>query len=172
MQANNSHFESNHKKWMERKVMISNEKKLLVLSKIGKALNEANVIWAVGGSLLLYFKGKAEEFHDIDIMTTEENVECVRKILIQYGTLSPKNPDVSFKTKAFLEFTVDEVEIDVMSGFVIVNDGLDYDCSLCPENITDFTEIYGVKIPLQSLADWRKYYQLMGRTSKVALIDL
>lgn len=64
------------------------EKKLSVLSKIGKVLNENNIVWAVGGSLLLYFKGKVAVFQDIDIMVIEDNVKELKEILQQYGDLT------------------------------------------------------------------------------------
>lgn len=147
------------------------EKKLLVLSQIGQALNDAGIVWAVGASLLLYFKGKTDTFHDIDIMITESDVKSVKEILIQYGKLALPSPDKQYRTKHFLEFTIDDVEIDVMAGFVIVCDEVEYDCSLDPESISDFTEVNEVKIPLQSLDEWRRYYKLMGRTTKVEMID-
>lgn len=147
------------------------EKKLQVLSKIGQSLNDSGIVWAVGASLLLYFKGKTDTFHDIDIMTTESDVNSVKEILIQYGNLALPSPDKQYRTKYFLEFTIDDVEIDVMAGFVIVCDEVEYDCSLDPESISDFIEVNGVKIPLQSLNEWRKYYKLMGRTAKVEMID-
>lgn len=147
------------------------EKKLSVLSKIGKELNENNIVWAVGGSLLLYLKGKADEFQDIDIMVMEDNIKKLKEILQQYGDLALPNLNVQYKTRHFLEFTIDEVEVDVMAGFVIIYKGKEYDCSLQPESIMEHFLINDVDIPLQSLNEWRKYYTLMGRTEKVEMID-
>ncbi|AFM00677.1 hypothetical protein Desde_2338 [Desulfitobacterium dehalogenans ATCC 51507] len=147
------------------------EKKLSVLSKIGKALNENNIVWAVGGSLLLYLKGKADVFQDIDIMAMEDHIKELKKILQQYGDLELPNPNVRYKTRHFLEFTIDEVDVDVMAGFVIIHKGKEYDCSLHPESITEHLLINDVYIPLQSLTEWRRYYALMGRTEKVEMID-
>lgn len=39
--------------------MTEREHKLAVLGEIARALNGGDVVWAVGGSLLLYCKGKA-----------------------------------------------------------------------------------------------------------------
>ncbi len=104
-------------------------------------------------------------------MTTVEDVQKVKKILMQMGTLAPPNPNELYKTKCFLEFTVDGIAIDVMAGFAITRDGMNYDCSLRPSSITSFTEVNGVPIPLQSLTEWRRYYELMGRAEKVQMID-
>lgn len=41
-------------------------RKLEVLTQIAHMLNESQVLWAVGGSMLLYFKGKTDVFHDIE----------------------------------------------------------------------------------------------------------
>lgn len=59
----------------------------------------------------------------------------------------------------------------MLAGFVIVKDGIEYDCSLLPEQIVEYAQVNGQRIPLQSLQQWRRYYDLMGRAAKVALID-
>lgn len=146
-------------------------KKLEVLTKIAHMLNESQVLWAVGGSMLLYFKGKTDVFHDIDLMVGERDIEKVKSLLVSIGKLSPENPNVQYKTRHFLEFNIDGVDVDVMAGFVIVKDGKDYDCSLSAEQVTEHILLNGEMIPLQSLSDWRKYYALMGRTAKVEMID-
>ena len=147
------------------------EKKLKVLSNIAHVLNEKNVVWAVGASMLLYFKGKTDFFHDIDLMVSEDDVEKLKKQLLPMGLLAPPKPDKQYKTRHFLEFTIDGIDVDVMAGFVIVKDGRDVDCSLFPEQIEEYIQLNGETIPLQSLSDWRRYYELMGRSSKVEMID-
>lgn len=151
--------------------MIEVEKKLKVLSKIAKELNDNNITWAIGASLLLYIKGISSEFHDIDIMVAESDVQELKNILLPLGELQPKNPNIQYKTKQFLEFKVEDVDIDVMAGFVIVNNGNSFYFPLDKNDIMDYTEINGVKIPLQSLMEWRNYYELMGRNEKVKMID-
>ncbi len=42
------------------------QKKIELLQKIAHRFNEANIEWALGASMLLYFKGIISEFHDID----------------------------------------------------------------------------------------------------------
>jgi hypothetical protein len=146
--------------------------KLTVLSYIAKELNHKNVTWAIGASMLLYFKGITSEFHDIDIMVAEEDVEILKDVLSSFGNIQPPNPNVQYKTKYFLEFNVDGVDIDVMAGFIIINEGKEYYFPLKKESINDYTEVNGIKIPLQSLEEWRNYYKLMGRDEKVKMIDI
>lgn len=47
---------------------MENKHKLDVLSQAAERFNAQGIIWAVGGSLLLYLKKIADSFHDIDIM--------------------------------------------------------------------------------------------------------
>lgn len=147
------------------------EKKLKVLSDIAHVLNEKNVVWAVGASMLLYFKGKTDFFHDIDLMVTENDVEKLKEQLLPMGLLVPSKSDKQYNSRHFLEFIIDGIDVDVMAGFVIVKDGKEIDCSLFPEQIEAYIQLNGETIPLQSLSDWRRYYELMGRTSKVEMID-
>jgi len=147
------------------------EKKLTTLSHIAKEFNEKNVTWAVGASMLLYFKGIASEFHDIDLMVAEEDVEIVKDLLLSFGSIKAPNPNIKYKTKYFLEFVVDGIDIDVMAGFIIVNKDEDFYFPLKKENINDYTVVNEIKIPLQSVEEWSYYYDLMGRDEKVKMID-
>lgn len=144
--------------------------KIQVLLKIAKVLNENGISWAVGGSLLLYFEGKSDIFHDIDIMVVEKDAEKLKEILLTMGALQPPNLNVKYKTKYFFEFVVDDVDVDVMGGFVIVKNGVVYDVSLERYGIKKYKNIEGEKIPLQSLNDWKFFYELMDRPQKVKMI--
>lgn len=151
--------------------MTEREHKLAVLGEIARALNGGDVVWAVGGSLLLYCKGKTDTFRDIDIMVWEEHVETLKALLLPLGILAPPAPNPGYKARHFLNFTIRGVEVNVMGGMFIVKDGKDYDCSLSPSQVAEYIWINGERIPLQSLEDWRRYYLLMGREEKAAMID-
>ncbi len=152
--------------------MDENERKLGVLTKIAKILNDNNIVWAVGGSLLLlYFRNKTDMFHDIDIMVIEDDIKKLKSLLEPMGIFTSPHPNKQYKTRYFLEFTIDNVDVDIMAGFVIVNEGKEFDCSLNPESIVEHLNINGADIPLQSIDDWRRYYALMGRNAKVEMID-
>lgn len=147
------------------------DKKLKVLSAVAHELNECGIVWAVGASALLYLKNKTDHFNDIDIMVLEDDIDKLKEVLLKMGKLSPSTPAKQYRTRHFLEFTIDGIDIDVMAGFVIVQEGKEYDCSLQREQIAEYIRINGEKIPLQSIADWRRYYNLMGRPEKVEMID-
>ena len=147
------------------------EYKLSVLKKIAYLFNEASITYAVGASCLLYFKGITNHFNDLDIVVLEEDIFKAKEILVTLGTLNPPKSNEGYKTRHFLEFVVEEVDVDIMAGFVIVNRGKDYDCSLKKEQIKEYSYIDEVCIPLHDVKLWREYYNLMGRENKVAIID-
>ena len=133
-------------------------KKIELLKKIALRFNDANITWALGASMLLYFKKITIEFHDIDLMIANEDVESVQKILSEMGEIQPPNPNSKYKTKSFMEFIIDSIDVDVMAGFSIVSDGKVHD-------------LENTKIPLQSPILWCEYYRLMGRKEKVDVIE-
>lgn len=68
--------------------MCEIQKKIELLQKIAHRFNEANIEWALGASMLLYFKGILSEFHDIDLMVSVHDAEQVRTIFIRNGRTS------------------------------------------------------------------------------------
>ena len=145
--------------------------KITVLKRIAARFNAAGITWALGASMLLYFKRIAPEFHDIDLMVADDDAERARQLLCEMGTLLPPSPNDKYRTKCFMEFVIDGVDVDVMAGFSIVSDGIAHDCSLQKEQIVETLTLDGEVIPLQSVELWRRYYALMGRSAKVDMID-
>ena len=153
--------------------MKEEQKKIELLQKIAHRLNEAHVQWALGASMLLYFKSITSEFHDIDLMVADHDAECVRTILSEMGELCPPDlmPNPMYRTKAFMEFLIDSIEVDVMAGFAIVHEGTVYDCSLRGDQIVEKMLLGTEVIPLQSPWLWCKYYRLMRRPQKADIIE-
>ena len=145
--------------------------KLKVLKKIAIRFNQEKISWAMGASVLLFFNGIVDEFHDLDIMIDDNDAIKAKQIMDKLGKHTPSPNNKNYKTKHFLEYVVDKVEVDVMGGFIIVKDGIDYDCSLDTNQIVSNYDLQGVNIPLYSVSEWRKFYDLMGRTNKVEIID-
>ena len=87
------------------------------------------------------------------------------------GVLQPSVPNPKYKSKMFLEFVIDGIDVDLIAGFAIVSGATIHDCSLRREQIVEKVSFEGEVIPLQSPALWREYYLLMGRNEKAALID-
>lgn len=152
--------------------MTEIEKKIEVLKQIAHRFNEAHIMWALGASMLLYFKGITELFQDIDLMVANDDVERVRIILSEMGEIQPPNPNPKYRTKTFMEFIINSIDVDVMAGFSIISDGKIFDCSLQEEQIVEKMPLGTELIPLQSPLLWREYYRLMGRTEKVKMIKI
>ena len=68
---------------------MDTETKIVVLKRIAHRFNEAGLIWALGASMLLYFKHITPEFHDIDLMVADDDADRARQILCEMGTLQP-----------------------------------------------------------------------------------
>ena len=142
-----------------------------VLKTIAGEFNKANIIWSLGASMLLYFKGIVSDCHDIDIMIMREDVPSVKEIMaLLHGQRQPFVPNEKYRSEAFLEYVVSGVEVDIIAGFAIMNEGRLFDCGLQPHQITDYADLDGERIPLQSVDLWCRYYELMGRTEKVQII--
>lgn len=67
------------------------EEKMQVLAKIARVLNQKKVVWSVGGSMLLYFKGITETVQDIDLMIEEKDAETERKPVCYGQSQAPKS---------------------------------------------------------------------------------
>ena len=108
--------------------------------------------WALGTSMLLYFKGITSAFHDIGLMVADHDAECVRGNLSEMGELRPSDPmpNPMYRTKTFMEFLIESIEVDVMAGFAIVHEGTAYGCSLREEQIVEKMPLGTEAIPLQS----------------------
>jgi hypothetical protein len=105
-------------------------------------------------------------------MVSEPDVLVAEKILGESGQKQPEHYDrLRYGTTVFSEYQIAGVDIDLMAGFSIRKDGVEYPFPLRQENIVEYLEVNGESIPVESLAVWRERYALMGRSEKVALID-
>ncbi len=146
-------------------------RKLKVLTKISQLLNDANVLWNVGGSVMLYLKNYVDDFNDIDLMVSERDVLMVKKILSELGTLKPERHHEKFGTKYFFSFLIDSIDVDLMAGFSIIYQSKAYYFPLDDTTEIETVLLNGTKISIAALTDWLTFYRLMERTDKVKLIE-
>ncbi|MFA6649519.1 MAG: hypothetical protein WCS48_05495, partial [Candidatus Izemoplasmatales bacterium] len=90
--------------------------KIKALITIAKQFNKAKITWNLGASCMLYLRTIVNDFHDIDIMISEKDVEKVKEIMSKYSIVGQIKSHPHYKTKAFLEYNVDGVDIDIMAG--------------------------------------------------------
>ncbi|MBQ8646881.1 MAG: hypothetical protein IJ484_01920 [Oscillospiraceae bacterium] len=148
------------------------EHKLSVLARVARTLNEHELSWALASSVVLYFNGVAEEFHDLDIMVDEAHFDAAAEALAALGEQhQPVLLPDKYATKRFTKFTVDGVEIDLMGGFAIVRGGAVYHFPMTPDTVERTVQVQGQAVPLQWLELWRRCYELMGRAARVESID-
>lgn len=147
------------------------QKHLAALSKLARELNRENVLWALGGSMLLYCSGIPTEVHDLDLLIAERDIPAAERAMLRLGKKKPEKPNTGFCSRYFGEFVIDGVEVDVIAGFTIVTPEGVRRFPLMETEVSSQMEIGGEEIPLHSLRAWRMYYALMGRTEKVRLLD-
>ena len=147
--------------------MDMNEPRLPIVAKICKVLNDAGVRYAIGGSTLLFIKGISFSFNDLDLMVLVEDAEKAREVLKTIGEYHPSDKKSSSKT--FDEFTVDGLDVDVISGFILESYGKQYDCSFKNEN-TEVFDLLGTPVVLDSLQAWYDIYLYLGRVQRARYI--
>ena len=128
--------------------MLNLEEKIDLLKRIAHRFKEEQIEWALGGSMMLYFKKIVPFFDDIDLMIFFSDVDHVRSILSEMGELKLENPKAKYQTKSFMEFSIEGIDVDVMAGFAIVYEGNVVDCSLEKEQIVEMFPLGTESIPL------------------------
>ena len=81
--------------------------KIELLKKIALQFEKAHITWALGGSMMLYFKGIVPVFQDIDLMVADADAQTAQSILCSMGQMQPQNPNPKFRSKAFMEFVIE-----------------------------------------------------------------
>lgn len=145
--------------------------KLSVLHRISSELNNIGALWALGGSAMLYLRGMVDDFHDIDIIIASSSVASVSTCMDSIATRLVTVPNASFNSQQFAQYYMDGIGIDIICDFGIVCDGITHSYDWCDSDVDSTAVLHGTNIPLHSLSVWRQFYMLMGRHSKVQLID-
>lgn len=143
-----------------------------VLARLGEELNRAGVTWAVGGSLLLDQCRLADRTQDIDLLVSVEYIATVVHLLDNMGCRHPEKPNEGYSTRFFYEYTIEGVEVDVMSGLALNHEAGIFRCPFDKRSVSIVRRIRGTEIPFSSLEDWYVIYQLIpGREEKVKRIE-
>lgn len=142
------------------------------LSYIGEKLNNSNIVWGVGASILLNQFGLIDKPNDIDIFIDIMDIEKADKILKSIGEKKMWKKTTIYSTKYFYEYIVEGIDVDVMGGFAVnYNNGV-FKYTFDNNSISEYKVINGVNIPFTSLEDWYVIYQLIPkREPKVKMIE-
>lgn len=142
------------------------------LSYIGDKLNNSDIVWGVGASILLNQFGFIDKPNDIDILVDIKDIARADEILKSIGEKKQWEKSANYSTKYFYEYIIGRIDIDVMAGFAINHNRGVFDYIFDYNSISDNKVINGVNIPFTSLEDWYVIYQLMpNRESKVKMIE-
>ena len=144
--------------------------KLEVLVLVAKELNKRNIKWVLGASCMLYLRSIVSTFTDIDILFLEDSYDQVKEVMDHHGIRINTDENNLFKTKKFLEYHIQGVDLDLMAGLAIVNNTKEYYFPLAKDAQSDMVLIDHTEIYLDSIENWLYYYQLMNRLDKVKLI--
>ncbi len=145
---------------------------LNTLSYIGENLNESNILWGVGASMLLSQYHLINQPNDIDLFVDIKDIEKADGILLGLGRKKPREKTAAYATEYFYEYTIHGFDVDVMAGFKINHDCGIFEYIFDHHSIAEVVNINGVDIPFTSLEDWYVMYQLIpDREKKVNLIE-
>lgn len=144
--------------------------KLVALAKVASALKQADVVWAVGASALLYLEGVVTAYHDFDLLITPEHLDKAvsafhsLKAEIRFHTV----PSATFASDHFGEASVDGVDFDILCGFAIRRKEAVYRYPFSQDRVSHTVEVFGESVPLSPLEDWFVLYLLMPGRGKMA----
>ena len=140
------------------------------LVRVARRLNEEDITWALGASMLLYYKGLVPRANDIDIVIALEHVELADKVLHKLGRKQASNQHEDYATRYFAEFFIDDVDLDVMAGFRIITGDNVVEYVPDPGTFETMT-LEGTSIYMCPLEDWYALYLLMPhRQERVAAL--
>lgn len=152
-------------KWGEEKLFAT-------LAYIGEKLNNSNIVWGVGASLLLNRFGFIEKPNDIDIFVDIKDIDKADKILKGLGEKRQWEKTDTYSTRYFYEYAINGIDVDIMAGFRVNHNSGIFEYIFDHNSISEFNKINGIDIPYTSLEDWYVIYQLIpNREEKVRMVE-
>lgn len=154
------------------KYIKKEDKMFKTLSYIGEKLNDSNIVWAVGATMMLNQFGLINNSNDIDIFVDIKNINRADEILQSIGEKKKTEKNSVYSTEFFYKYLINGIGIDVMAGFAIDHSRGVYEFIFDTKSISKIETINGIDIPFTSLEDWYVIYQLIpNREFKVNLIE-
>jgi len=136
------------------------------LAYIVKALQQEQIRFGIGGSLLLAHHGLSVTPRDIDLVVALEDVERAVQVLSEMGTVVEQDETSLYATQVFQEFIIHDIDLDLMSGLRIRHDEGTFVYPFAEQTINE------TGLPFMALVDWYVIYQLIpGREQKVVMIE-
>lgn len=142
------------------------------LSSIAEKFNESEIIWAVGGSLLLNYYGLVNDPKNIDILVDIKDVKIADSILKSIGKKRASEKKNEYSTLYYYEYVINGDSVHLMAGITINHKEGSFKYVFNNSSITKQNKIDGQVIPMTSLEDWFVLYNVAPMESKkVKLIE-
>ena len=139
---------------------------------IGEKLNDSNIVWGVGASVLLNKYKLIDRPNDIDIFVDIKDIDKADEILKSLGEKKQWEKTAAYSTRRFYEYIINGSDIDVIAGFVVNHSSGAFEYIFDLNSISEYAKINGVDIPFTSLEDWYVIYQLIpNREEKVKMLE-
>ncbi|MFC0212537.1 hypothetical protein ACFFK0_08685 [Paenibacillus chartarius] len=136
------------------------------LAAVVRALQQAGVTWAVGGSALLerlsLLDGDVRP-GDLDIVVALPDTDRALAALSALGTCEKGEPKPPFMTRYYYRFRIDGCDVDMLAGFRVEHEAGVFELPF-DESAVEVTE----GLPLGMAADWWLLYSLMPSPSRQA----
>lgn len=143
-----------------------------VLLKIAKRLNQENILWGVGDSMLLWCYELLEEYNKISIIIAEKDIGKVDTLLSDLATRTQEEKTCFYDSVFFRQYQIEGITIEVISGLIICNHERIYRYSFDEKSLPHYTRIGEEKIPLTTLEEWYVLYSIMPQgESRAKLIE-
>jgi len=141
------------------------------IEAVGKALNEAGVLWAIGGSVVLQNNDMPVTPNDLDVIIETKDAPAVVQLLESLGAKRASDPSYHYQSYSFTEYVVGATEVDLMAGLTIVQRGQKYLYPFDAKTPTEASLVGKTTVPFMSLEDWYVLYNLMpGKAWKAEMI--
>lgn len=134
-----------------------------LLYKIVMEFEKAEITWAVGCSFSLFLRGIVDDFHDFDILVTNEDVENAKRIMKEIGaSLIAVGGNGFCNSDDYSHWQINNCDIDVIAGFRVDTFGNSLYVPIRPEiiEVLDF-EYLPYKIPVICLEPLYCLYSMM-----------
>lgn len=114
------------------------------IRELSQALNGVDILWGVGGSLMLQTYGIINEVHDIDFIIAKCDIDKAIKVMNQIAIIKEAPIQKEYHTEHFYTYRLNGINIDVMSSFKISHSCGIYEFILDEASITkhlDYQEL-------------------------------
>lgn len=132
-----------------------------VLCRIATQFSEAEVLWALGGPMLLSQEGIIEKCEIIDLLLDPQDIAKADEILTAMGEKLPRVPIPIYVSQFFHTYIVGDVYVNLISGLTLHRNGFLFRYPFDRNAIVSMQPLQNVYIPCTAPEDWWVLYQLM-----------